>query len=220
MVELDRNEIAVLRDKINDHCIYRLPAKSKELPAMNGAGFYTWQFYLRAALLDARSLRTICADFWQRYAAAYEAEPFQIAGVESAAVPMITALVCSAAERGITLNAFTIRKDRKEYGRRNLIEGKPNDLPVLFIDDLTSPQHNAFWHAVHAISLHGMTLADDAYVLVRKQESQVSPYIATSIGRVKVQSLFTLDDFALELDDYHAEKHAAVVAMAGRALAA
>lgn len=203
------HDIEVLRNKINHHGIFRVPPKSKEMPSMNGTGFYTWQFYLRSALLDARSLQTISNDFWNRFEESYRACPFQIAGVEAAAVPIITALVCSAAERGITLDAFTIRKERKAYGRRNLIEGSPSDLPVLFVDDLTSPQHNAFWHAVHALSVHGLRLAEDAYVLVRKQESAVSPRIATSIGTVTVHSLFTLDDFALELADYLDEQQAA-----------
>ncbi|WP_343731674.1 hypothetical protein [Duganella sp.] len=205
MARANEDDIEVLRRKINDHCIYRVPPKSKELPAMGG-GFYTWQFYLRSALLDARSLLTISQHFWRRYGGEYRDAPFQIAGVESAAVPVITALVCSAAERGITLNAFTIRKNRKDYGRRNLIEGTPNDLPVLFIDDLTSPLHNAFWHAVHALSTHGLMLAGHAYVVVRKQERAVSPLIATSIGTVRVESLFTLDDFQLELEDYLAQR--------------
>ncbi|USX25168.1 hypothetical protein NHH73_21525 [Oxalobacteraceae bacterium OTU3CINTB1] len=209
MAHTTPHDIEVLRNKINDHGIFRVPPKSKEMPSMNGTGFYTWQFYLRSALLDARSLQTISHHFWSRFEETYRARPFQIAGVESAAVPIITALICSAAERGITLNAFTIRKERKAYGRRNLIEGAPNGLPVLFVDDLTSPQHNAFWHAVHALSVHGLRLAEDAYVLVRKQERAVSPYIATSIGTVMVQSLFTLDDFALELADYLDEQQAA-----------
>lgn len=214
MSRTEQSDVEVLRNKINDHCIFRVPSKSKELPAMNGNGYYTWQFYLRTALLDARSLATICRDFWSRYETTYANQPFQIAGVESAAVPIITALVCSAAERGITLNAFTIRKNRKEYGRRNLIEGAPNALPVLFVDDLTSPQHNAFWHGVHALGMHGLVLAEDAYVLVRKQERAVSAYIETSIGTVQVQSLFTLDDFALEQAAYDAQQRAAAAAPA------
>ena len=217
MAHTTSHQIEVLRNKINDHGIFRVPPRSKEMPSMNGTGFYTWQFYLRSALLDAGSLQTISSHFWSRFEQAYRTRPFQIAGVESAAVPIITALICSAADRGITLNAFTIRKERKAYGRRNLIEGAPNDLPVLFVDDLTSPQHNAFWHAVHALSVHGLRLAEDAYVLVRKQESAVSPYIATSIGTVMVHSLFTLDDFALELADYVDEQAAAT---AGQARAA
>jgi orotate phosphoribosyltransferase len=195
-----------LRDKINDECIVRVPRGSKELPALNGAGYYTWQFYLRRVLLDPHCLRLICDDFWNRYEPLFQADPFQLAGVESAAVPLITALVIEGARRGLDGNAFTIRKNRKDYGLRNLIEGSPSARPVLFVDDLTSPQHNAFWHAVHAISLTGLKLNGCGYVLVRKQNAEESRVIETSIGRVIIDSLFTLSDFSMNLEDYAREK--------------
>jgi orotate phosphoribosyltransferase len=194
-----------LRDTINDGCIVRVPTGSKELPALDSQGFYTWQFYLRRVLLDPHCLRLICEDFWNRFGQLFERDPFQLAGVESAAVPLITALVIDAARRGLDLNAFTIRKVRKTYGLRNLIEGSPSGRPVLFIDDLTSPQHNAFWHAIHAISISGLKLNGRGYVLVRKQNVDACPVIETSMGNVRIFSLFTLSDFSMTLEDYSRE---------------
>jgi orotate phosphoribosyltransferase len=191
-----------LRDIINDKCIVRVPSGSKELPALDGQGYYTWQFYLRRVLLDPHCLQVICEDFWGRFEQLFILEPFQLAGVESAAVPLITALVIDGARRGLDLNAFTIRKIRKTYGLRNLIEGSPSGRPVLFVDDLTSPQHNAFWHAIHAISQSGLKLNGRGYVLVRKQNAEACPVIETSLGRVTIVSLFTLSDFSLTLEDY------------------
>jgi len=187
---------------INDECIVRVPRGSKELPALNGTAYYTWQFYLRRVLLDPHCLRLICDDFWSRFEQRFRADPFQLAGVESAAVPLITALVIDGARRGLDGTAFTIRKNRKDYGLRNLIEGRPSARPVLFVDDLTSPQHNAFWHAIHAISLAGLKLNGCGYVLVRKQNAEESRVIETSMGRVIIESLFTLSDFSMTYEDY------------------
>jgi hypothetical protein len=197
--------VRTLRDTINENCIVRVPNGSKELPALDGQGYYTWQFYMRRVLLDPDCLRLICEDFWNRFERLFELEPFQVAGVEAAAVPLITALVVDGARRRFRLNAFTIRKTRKIYGLRNLIEGSPSGQPVLFIDDLTSPQHNAFWHAIHAISQSGLKLNGHGYVLVRKQNAEACPMIETSMGRVKIESLFTLSDFSLTLEDYAKE---------------
>lgn len=194
-----------LRDTINDKCIVRVPSGSKELPALDGQGYYTWQFYLRRVLLDPHCLQLICEDFWNRFEQLFKLDPFQLAGVESAAVPLITALVIDGARRRLDLNAFTIRKNRKTYGLRNLIEGSPSNRPVLFVDDLTSPQHNAFWHAIHAISQSGLKLNGRGYVLVRKQNVEASPVIETSIGRVTIDSPFTLSDFSMTLEDYARE---------------
>ncbi|HTW80689.1 MAG TPA: hypothetical protein VME23_14175 [Terracidiphilus sp.] len=194
-----------LRDTINDKCIVRVPNGSKELPSLDGQGYYTWQFYLRRVLLDAHCLNLICEDFWNRFEHLFKLEPFQLAGVESAAVPLMTAIIIDGARRSLDINAFTIRKDRKTYGLRNLIEGSPSSRPVLFIDDLTSPQHNAFWHAIHAISQSGLKLNGHGYVLVRKQNADACPVIETSMGRVKIDSLFTLSDFSMTLEDYARE---------------
>jgi orotate phosphoribosyltransferase len=183
----------------------RVPNGSKELPALDGLGYYTWQFYLRRVLLDPHCLQLICEDFWNKFEPLFKLEPFQLAGVESAAVPLITALVVDGAKRRLDLGAFTIRKNRKTYGLRNLIEGSPSGRPVLFIDDLTSPQHNAFWHAIHAISMIGLKLNGRGYVLVRKQDAQACPAIETSMGRVTIDSLFTLSDFSMTLEDYARE---------------
>lgn len=205
-METDSQLRRKVRDLINDGCIARVPEGSKELPSLGGHGYYVWQFYLRRALLDPLCLQVLCDDFWQKFHDRFASRRFQLAGVESAAVPIITALVIDWAKRGRDLNAFTIRKNRKTYGKRNLIEGMPTEEPVLFIDDLTSPQHNAFWHAMHTLSLHGLSISGHGYVLVLKMKSQVPPLIETSMGPVVLDSLFTLDDFSLTLEAYNAEK--------------
>src|SRR5579859_1554743 len=160
-----------LRQLINDNCIYRVPPGSKELPWMEGNGHYGWQFYLRKAVLDPKAIQLIAADFWRRFRSYFKANPFQVAGVEAAAVPILTAIIWHGFDRfGFEVNGFTIRKERKKYGLQNLIEGLPTYEPVMFIDDLTSPAHNAFWHFVNAIRNAGLPLNGLGYVLVRKAE--------------------------------------------------
>lgn len=197
---------ARVRNIINDECIVRVPRGSKELPALGGNGYYTWQFYLRRAILDPLCLQLICDDFWEKFGDIFDTKPFQLAGVESAAVPIITALVIEGARRRRALHAFTIRKDRKLYGRRNLIEGAPSNAPVFIIDDLTSAQHKTFWHAIHAIGEAGLFINGMSYVLVRKMMSGDATEIQTSMGVVTINSVFTLTDFSLTLEDYNAER--------------
>jgi orotate phosphoribosyltransferase len=195
-----------VRELINDHCIARVPRGSKELPALGGRGYYSWQFYLRRAVLDPDCLHVVCHDFWTKFEERFRATPFQLAGVESAAVPLITALVLDARQRKHDLRAFTIRPERKTYGKRNIIEGSPSELPVVFIDDLTSPQHNSFWHAMHAISSVGLKPYSHGYVLVLKQAASETRAIPTSMQRVFIESLFTLSDFDLNFDNYHEKR--------------
>lgn len=192
-----------LREYINDHGIKRMPPGSKELPSIDRRGFYDWQFYLRSTLLIPKHLVFIANRFWATFADRFVDEPFQITGVEQACMPMLTAILLRGANLGLTVPAFTIRKERKAYGMRNLIEGEFDPyLPVVFIDDLTSPEHLAFWHAVYALSLHGLRLYPYGFVLVRKQKAEESPLIRTSIGDVAIEDIFTLDDFTLTYEDY------------------
>jgi len=176
------------------------------MPNMEGNGFYAWQFYLRPAILSQHYLAHIADSFWERFHEPFHKKPFQIAGIESASISIITAILLRAPV-SVKLNAFAVRKERKKYGIGNVIEGISNDLPVLFVDDLTSPKHYAFWKTVRALSEAKLRLYSHAFVVVRKQQRQVDPTIATSIGTTRVESLFTLDDFDLEYDDpeLHAE---------------
>src|SRR5206468_1282404 len=78
------------------------------------------------------TLLQIAHAFWERNAAR---EPFQLGGLETAAIPLLTALMLTApAERG-PVNGFIIRKDRKTTGMGNAIEGDVLDLPIILVDD-------------------------------------------------------------------------------------
>ena len=191
-----------IRTMINKEGIARAPIGSKELPSKEGNTYYSWQFYLRSALLNPTCLQLVCEDFWGKNTDFYLEYPFQLAGVEAASVPIITALIIDGARRGFDVNAFTIRKERKKYGRRNLIEGKPTEEPVMFIDDLTSPQHYAFWHAFYGISLESLRFCGKGYVLVLKKKAEESRIIPTSQGPIFIESLFTLSDFILSYEDW------------------
>lgn len=186
-----------LRKFINDKCIRRVPPGSQEMPGMPNSGipFYSWQFYLRPAILNAEWLCYISECFWDKFTERFLERPFQIAGLESASISVITSILLTAPS---PVNAFAVRKERKVYGIGNIIEGIPNDLPVLFVDDLTSPKHYAFWKTVRALSEARLTLYPWAFVVVRKQSRDVDAAIATSIGTTRVESIFTLDDFDLE----------------------
>lgn len=187
-----------LRNHINDHCIMRVPDGSREMPAKD-RGWYTWQFYLRSAVLNPSFLRYIADDFWSR--PHFLRAPYQLATVEQAGVPLLTALLLH--ERGARRNAFTIRKQYKSYGIGNIIEGQSDGSPVVFVDDLTSPQHDTFWHAARVIKRHGLSLYPAAFVLVRKQRRTESSLIPTSWGPIDVNSVFDLDDFTMQYNEYH-----------------
>jgi orotate phosphoribosyltransferase len=67
----------------------------------------TWLVDLRPVLLDARALRYIAELFWERFA---DKLPFQIGGLETAAIPLVSAIAIEGDRRGHRINAFFVRK--------------------------------------------------------------------------------------------------------------
>lgn len=72
-----------------------------------------WMIDLRPFLLDAKNLSKLCGYVWEKFE---DRLPFQIGGMEMAAVPLVTALVLSAHARGLKTSGFVIRKERKRTG--------------------------------------------------------------------------------------------------------
>lgn len=120
----------VLAEYIKTHGIIR--SKDQPIIAPNGLA-QKWLIDLRPVLLNADMLDAITDLFWNQYT---EHLPFQIAGMEVAAVPLVTAMLMKAKQRGIDTNGFIIRKERKTSGLGKSIEGKITDDPIILVDDI------------------------------------------------------------------------------------
>jgi outer membrane protein assembly factor BamB len=151
-----------------------------------------WMFDLRHVFLNRDALSEFCDAFWRR-TEAYGS--FQIGGMETAAVPLLTALLLSApAGRGI-VNGFIIRKERKPSGLGRKIEGEITDEPIILVDDI----------------LNSGASAEAARVIISAQNGRVQSLFVVIDYRskrgfrwrnetgIEVISLFSLDDFGVKL---------------------
>lgn len=191
-----------LRKLIDDTAIHRVKPGDPLLPGKRPQDAYSWQFYLRRVLYRADVMEFIGREFKTRFAGA--SIPIQIAGVESAAVPLLMGIIQQWPE----MPAFSIRKDQKTYGLKNWFEGIPLKRPVLLVDDLVSPHHYTFLHAIERLEEVGLQLVNRVFVLVNKRWKHEPDFdvIRLSDGNtVFVESIFTLDDFHMEWIDYHAK---------------
>ena len=98
-----------------------------------GGAANRWLIDMRRLFMDARSLDAAAELFWQECAVRL---PFQVGGVEAAAIPLVTAIVMKSLSRGTPVNGFIIRKERKTYGTGGAIDGTLTDDPILMVDDL------------------------------------------------------------------------------------
>ena len=178
-----------VRGFIQKHCV--LTKQDERLLSRQGFRL-GWLVDLRPAFLDGPTLSKIADEFWVRHR---DRLPFQVAGMEIAAIPLVAAIVMKGIELGIAVNGIIIRKQRKRDGRGRLVEGIPNEHPVIIVDDTFNS---------------GESL-EKARVVLAAEELRVSGFFVVidyraEIGRCWLEttalplvSLFELPEFGLEV---------------------
>jgi outer membrane protein assembly factor BamB len=121
--------------------------------------------------------------------------PFQIGGMEVAAVPLVTALVLSMKQRGIETSAFIIRKERKRTGLGRRIEGNLTGDPIVLVDDIFN-SGKSMNKCKLALAQCGREI-DHIFSIVDYQSRAGRKW--QNENGVTVQSLTKLDDFNLSL---------------------
>ena len=185
------------REYIDSRCIYR----GEPIPGKIPGTVYTWQFYLRRGLFDYNFLSAISQMFLYKIKKEIGHFDFQIAGLESASTPMIAGIPLVSAAFGLSINAFSVRKERKEYGLMNWIEGVPNDKPVMLMDDLCNSQVS-MKRAYDIVQSHNLKIFDHAFCIVNKVNkndiSKEKEFTDKHLPKnIKMIYLFDLDDFKL-----------------------
>jgi orotate phosphoribosyltransferase len=186
---------AWVKSYIDEKCIVRNTLMPGKLPGTT----YTWIFYLRKGLFNHEFLSAVAQMFYYKVEKDIGHFNFQIAGLETASTPMLSSFPIIGRIFKKNINAFSIRKERKEYGLRNWIEGIPNDKPVLLIDDLCNSS-NSLLKAKQILENEKLTVLNYAFVLVNKTvhiENTEDKYLKSNI---KMISLFNLNDFKLKYD--------------------
>ena len=94
---------------------------------------YNWMIDMRRLFMDARLLDAAAEIFWRECG---NRMPFQVGGMETAAVPLLSAIIAKSLSRGAPVNGFIVRKERKTFGAGRSIEGDLTDLPIVIVDDV------------------------------------------------------------------------------------
>ena len=93
----------------------------------------SWLFDFRNILLKPEPLDLIAELFWKQFESKY---PFQVGGQESAAIPLVAAIVMKSKQKDKPVNGFFIRKSRKKDGLQSIVEGELTGEKIILIDDL------------------------------------------------------------------------------------
>ena len=180
---------------IKEKCIITNNVMPGKIPGTT----YTWMFYLRRGLFNHEFLSAVSQMFFYKIEKEIGHFNFQIAGLETASTPMLAAFPLIGRMFEKNLNSFSIRKERKEYGLKNWVEGIPNKFPVLLIDDLCNSS-NSLYLAKNILENEKIPILNKAFVLVNKTnhiDNNTDKYINSDMEMI---SLFNLSDFGLYYD--------------------
>jgi outer membrane protein assembly factor BamB/orotate phosphoribosyltransferase len=154
--------------------------------------FQEWTIDLRSVFMCAKTLAAIADEFWLLNR---DRARFQVGGMETAAIPLLTAILLRAPDQHRGINGFIIRKERKATGLGRIIEGKVIDAPIVLVDDIINSAGSAE-KARSAVEATGRTI-DRLFVVIDYESKSGLRWRRQQ--KIKVEALFRLRDFGLEL---------------------
>jgi orotate phosphoribosyltransferase len=179
-----------LRSLIDSVCIAREKVHVVISPS---GGQQSWLIDLRAAFMDAVLLKQICDAMLVRC----PDTPFQFAGMETAAIPLLTGLLVHGSNRDHPLSGLIIRKERKPTGLGKTVEGKITKDPVILVDDVFNSGDSA---EKARVSLEAEGIKLERMLVVIDYQSKTGKAWQQTHG-IEVQSLFKLPEFKLSLGE-------------------
>jgi orotate phosphoribosyltransferase len=178
----------VLRNAIETKAVLRDEAG---LLIASSGRTYNWMIDMRRVMTDATSLDAAADVFWSMLGHKY---PFQIGGLETAAIPLVSAIQMKSVTRGTPVNGFIVRKERKTYGAGQLIEGSLNDDAIIIVDDILNSGKSI--EKVRAIlDAYDREIAD-VFVAIDYKSKRGLEW--RTEHDVPVAAPFSLEDFGLE----------------------
>ncbi|MDP2837983.1 MAG: PQQ-binding-like beta-propeller repeat protein [Candidatus Moranbacteria bacterium] len=151
-----------------------------------------WIMDFRRVCLDPGFLDAYTEAFYERYKDRY---PFQVGGMEVAAIPLVSAIIMKMRERGMPISGFFIRKSRKKTGLLKMIEGKLTDDPVILVDDLINNGYTLDRQLAVMTEAKKQTIAFCTVLRFRSLET----YQRYFDQGVSIEAFFTLDDLPVAL---------------------
>ncbi len=153
-----------------------------------------WIFDFRKVLLNSQFLSSISTIFFDQIRKDFKL--VQVCGLEVAAVPLLGGILMKSFEEHFEMSGFFIRKSRKKTGLLNIVEGEVNSNDIVIVDDILNTG-NSILRQIKIIEEMGKKVSA-VYVIVRFRD--VSQYSFLQERGIKIYSMFTLDDFKVELN--------------------
>lgn len=159
----------------------------RELLDPNGKEF-KWFIDIKGIMLKPGNLDAISTIFWNHLR---ENQGFQLGGLETVAIALISGVVMKAKEEGVRLNGFYVRKSRKRDGMQRNIEGQLTEEPVILLDDAMN-SGKSIVRQVEALKAEGKRVIEVCVMIAFRDPSYYEYFTKNNI---RIWSIFTLEDF-------------------------
>lgn len=154
----------------------------------------SWLFDVKTILMQRDVMDAFAKVFWETYGTKGK---IQIGTMETAGIPIMSALVATGKYFDREVSGFFIRKSRKKEGLTKMVEGKIlPDVPVILVDDIMNSGKN-FSRQVEVVESCGGKVVS-VWALIRFRDKAYYSYLRDK--GIDVDSIFTLDDFTETLD--------------------
>ena len=183
---------SLLKQIIEDRILLHQGPKA-EIKAPGGKSSL-WIFDFRAVALNSQFLDIFSEIFFENFGDLY---PFQVGGMETAAIPLITSLVLKGKQISKPISGVYIRKSKKKYDLMKQIEGELTNEPMILIDDLINSGRSLL-RQVEILEQHQITVAA-VFVIVQFRPLISYSYFETK--KIPVRAIFNLSDFGLQLGE-------------------
>ena len=153
---------------------------------------HAWLIDLRRLFMQAPLLDAFADLFFTTMA---NEGPLQVGGMETGAIPLVAAILMKAAQRGVAVSGFIVRKERKTYGTGSLIEGTLTDAPIIIVDDIFNSGNSL--EKVRVVLEQENKAMTRAFVLIDYLSAGAKLWQATH--GIAVHAVFSIEDLGLTL---------------------
>lgn len=151
-----------------------------------------WLIDLRPTVLDPEMVGFIAEEFWRQNPVL---DQCHIAGLESASIPIVTAITMEGQRLGKTTSGIIVRKDRKKTGLGKLVEGSIRFGGAVIVDDVFNS--GATLEKVRVRLAQCDILATRSFSIIDYKSRKGARFLKEK--RIDHKSIFCLSDFGISL---------------------
>ncbi len=183
------------KQKIKDYIVKNVfdNESIKDLQLLDDINKDYWLFNFKSAFFDKHFADNVSGFFWETILQKFPDEKkFVIGGLESGAIPIISALVLGAPER-VVASGFYVRKSQKKSDLAKKIEGTVSEGILILVDDILN-RGFSLTKAILVLEKEART-PDLLFSIIRYRDKE---YYGsnTSLGSYSLVSIFELNDFS------------------------